>query len=272
VRDLLLRRWRQENSERFQELSEVSAAYYVDKLEGEELSEEQRAEWQREVMYHLLVADEEQGFDLFTGMFNRARDFYQLSTCDLLLDLAEEQEGDLSPDNRLWLRFGKGQLAHASALWDKALEIWEALEGEDLPEGLAGTLAGDLGLLYKAKGEWDKAIEYYQRSLAIREKVGDERGMSITFNNLGAIYQDKGDWDKAIDYYQRSLKIERKLGDIHGVANSCYNIGMLYCEQGKHRAAISLFEESLTILEKVGDEYHGQLVERALEEARKVVG
>jgi len=271
VRDLLVRRWRQENAERFRELSGVAAAYYADKLEEVETSEEQRAEWQREEMYHLLVAEEERGFDLFVSMFNRARDFYQLSTCYLLLGLAEEQKGNLSSDNQLWLRYGNGQVACISALWDEALEIWETLETEDLPEYLEGTLTNDLGFVYRNKGEWDKAIEYYQRSLEIKEKVGDEHGMSTTFNNLGSVYQDKGEWDKAIEYYQRSLEIGRKLGDIHGVANSCYNIGMLYCEQGKHNAAIPLFEESLTILRKVGDEYHGQLVEKALEEAKKVV-
>jgi len=85
VRDLLLHRWRQENAERFQELSGAAAAYYADKLEIGEPSEDQRAGWQREEMYHLLVADEERGFELFYDMFGRATRFYRLSTCDHLL-------------------------------------------------------------------------------------------------------------------------------------------------------------------------------------------
>jgi tetratricopeptide (TPR) repeat protein len=255
VRNLLLHRWRQENAERFQELSGVAAAYYADKLEVEELSEEQRAEWQREEMYHLLVADEEQGFDLFEELFIRARQFYQLSTCDLLLDLAEEQEGDLSPDNQLWLRFYRGQVAHASALWGRALEMWEALEEEDLPEDLEGTLANDLGLLYQDKGEWDKAIDYYQRSLAICEKVGDEHGMASTFNNLGEVYRVKGEWEKAIEYYQRSLEIKEKVGDEHGMATTFNNLGAVYQDKGEWDKAIEYYQRSLEINEKVGDEH-----------------
>jgi tetratricopeptide (TPR) repeat protein len=255
VRNLLLHRWRQENAERFQELSGVAAAYYADKLEVEELSEEQRAEWQREEMYHLLVADEEQGFDLFEELFIRARQFYQLSTCDLLLDLAEEQEGDLSPDNQLWLRFYRGQVAHASALWGRALEMWEALEEEDLPEDLEGTLANDLGLLYQDKGEWDKAIDYYQRSLAICEKVGDEHGMASTFNNLGEVYRVKGEWEKAIEYYQRSLEIKEKVGDEHGMATTLNNLGLVYDDKGEWDKAIEYYQRSLEIKEKVGDEH-----------------
>jgi tetratricopeptide (TPR) repeat protein len=255
VRNLLLHRWRQENAERFQELSGVAAAYYADKLEVEEPSEEQRAEWQREEMYHLLVADEGRGFDLFSSMFSRARDFYQLSTCELLLGLAKEQEGDSSPDNQLWFRFYRGQVAHASALWGEALEIWEVLEGEDLPEDLEGTLANDLGLLYKDKGEWDKAIEYCRRSLAICEKVGDEYGMAPTLNNLGLVYQAKGEWDKAMEYYQRSLAIWEKMGDEHGMAAAFNNLGEVYRVKGEWDKAIDYHQRSLAIWEKMGDEH-----------------
>jgi tetratricopeptide (TPR) repeat protein len=255
VRDLLLRRWRQENAERFQELSEVAAAYYADKLEVEELSEEQRAEWQREEMYHLLVADEEQGGELFSSMFNTARRFYQLSTCDLLLGLAEEQESDLSLENQLWFRFAKGQVAHASALWDEALEIWKALEREDLPEDLEGTLTNDLGLLYQKKGEWERAIEYLERSLAVFKKVDDEHRMSFTFNNLGLVYKAKGEWDKAIEYYQRSLAISEKVGDEHLMATTFNNLGLVYQDKGEWDKAIEYYQRSLAISEKMGDEH-----------------
>jgi tetratricopeptide (TPR) repeat protein len=255
VRNLLLHRWRQENAERFQELSEAAAAYYADGLEVEELSEEQCAEWQREQMYHLLVAEEELGFDLFSDIFGRARRFYQLSTCDLLLSLAEEQESDLSAENQLWLQFGKGQLAHVSALWDEALEIWKALEGEDLSEDLEAMLVNDLGLLYQDKGEWDQAIEYFQRSLEIDEKVGDEHGMSATFNNLGSVYHDKGEWDKAIEYFQRSLEIDEKVGDEHGMAFTFNNLGSVYQLKGEWDKAIDYYQRGLAIAKKAGNEY-----------------
>jgi tetratricopeptide (TPR) repeat protein len=206
-------------------------------------------------MYHLLVANEERGFDLFEEMFHGARQLYQLSTCDLLLDLAEEQETDLSPDNQLWLRLYKGRVACTSTLWDEALETWEALEREDLPEDLEGWLVNDLGFLYQAKGEWDQAIEYLQRSLAILEKVGDEHGMSTAFNNLGGVYQAKGEWDQAIEYYQRSLAIKEKMGDEHGMSTIFNNLGLVCKDKGEWDKAIEYYQRSLAIKEKMGDEH-----------------
>jgi len=99
-------RWREREGEEFKELSGRAAGYFGQKAEAATGGE--RDEWARELMYHLLTADPEQGVKLFRSMFNRARDFYQLSTCALLLELAEEQEAHLSAEDRLWLRLYRG--------------------------------------------------------------------------------------------------------------------------------------------------------------------
>jgi tetratricopeptide (TPR) repeat protein len=275
VRDLLLCRWRGTGGEEFKELSGQAAGYFAHKLgEKEEtllarffaairrvlgkvetLTEDEREEYRREQMYHFLAADPEQGFDLFRSMFNRARNFYQLSTCALLLKLAEEQEADLDSDDRLWLRFRQGQLAYVSAQWLEALTIFEGLWREELPSSLKGTLANDLGLLYRDKGEWERAIEYYERSLAIKEKVGDEHGMATTFNNLGEVYRVKGEWDRAIEYYEKDLAICKKVGDEHGMATTFNNLGSVYQDRGEWEQAIECYERSLAICEKVGNEH-----------------
>jgi len=255
VRDLLLRRWREKDGKAFKELSGAAAAYYADKSRAGESPEEERAEWRREEMYHLLLTDEDQGVELFRSMFDKAIWFYQLSTCNLLLGLAGERESNLGPDGRLWLRLSRGELWYVSARWDEALRIFEGLEREELSETLEGTLADDLGGLYYNKGEWDKAIEYYQRSLAIWEKLGHEHKMGLTFNDLGIVYKAKGEWDRAIEYYERSLAIKEKLGDEHGMATSLNNLGSVYQDKGKWERAIEYYERSLAIKEKVGDEH-----------------
>jgi len=252
VRDLLLRRWRERDGEEFQELSERVAGYCEQKAEV--ATGEERDEWERERVYHLLVADEEQGFELFQDMFDEAIKFYRLSTCSLLLQLAGEFREHLSKEHQQWLRYDEGQLAYQSARWDEALQFFEDLLEEELVDKLKGEVLGEAGLVYHAKGEWDKAIDYYQRSLEILEKVGDEHGMATTFNNLGSVYHAKGEWDKAIDYYQRSLEIKEKVGDEHGMSTTFNNLGSVYKDKGEWDKAIEYYQRSLEIKEKVGDE------------------
>ena len=328
VRDLLLRRWRQEDGKEFKKLSGWAAGYFVHKLGEKEAPLGRlraavrriwgkvemptgylREEYQRERMYHLLAADPGQGFKLFRRMFRRAHKFYHLSTCALLLQWAGEQRAHLSADDRLWLRFHQGQLAQASAQCPEALMKFEGLRKEEMLLSLEGTVASDLGLLYRARGEWgraiacyerslalkekvgdeygmaptfhdlglmyqykgnlDKAIEYHERSLAIVEKIGDEVGMSRVSNSLGDVYQAKGDWEQAIACYERSLAIREKVGDEHGMAFSYNNIADLHQDQGRLQEAVPLFQKSVEILEQIGDQYHAKIGRKNLAKAKQ---
>jgi len=67
--------------------------------------------------------------------------------------------------------------------------------------------------VYQARGEWEQAIECYERSLAIREKMGDERGMAISCNNLAMLYRDQGRLQEAVPLFGKSLEIFERIGD-----------------------------------------------------------
>jgi tetratricopeptide (TPR) repeat protein len=281
MRDLLLRRWREGDGEEFMELRRRAAGYFAHKLGAKEAPLGRlraavrrvwgkvemptgylREEYQRELMYHLLTADPGQGFKLFRRMFGRAYRFRQFGICALLFQLAEEQRGHLSADDLLWLRFHQGQLAQASAQWPEALMTFEGPCREKLVLSLKSALANELGLLYQAKGEWERAIAYYERGLTLKEKVGNEYGMAPTFHNLGLVYQYKGNLDKAIEYHERSLAIVEKIGDEHGMSCIFNSLGDVYQAKGEwewaidcYERAIDCYERSLAIREKVGDEH-----------------
>ncbi len=137
-----------------------------------------------------------------------------------------------------WIEWSEFGLAACRALEDE--------RGE-------GAIAGNLGLVYKAKGEWDRAIELYQQSLEIDERVGDAHGMAQTYNNLGLVYADKGEWDRAIEFYQQSLEIDERVGDAHGMAQIYNNLGNVYADKGEWDRAIEFYQHSLATKERVGD-------------------
>ena len=259
VRNLLLGRWQKENAElfrNFKKLSGMVAAYYADILQIEEPSEEQRAEYEREEMYHLLVSDEGHGVGLFINLLERSGQLYQLSTFDLLLDLASEQRAHLSASNRHWIPFFEGKRALLSGDWEKTLKVWETLAGEreQLPVDLEKMLATHLSFLYKDNGQWEKAVECFRDSLEILEKGGDERGKAAIFNNLGFLYKDKDLWDDAEKCFQRSLEILEETGDKGGMAATYNNLGLLSKDREKWKDADKYFQLGLTNLENTDDE------------------
>ena len=117
----------------------------------------------------------------------------------------------------------------------------------------------NLGLAYESKGDYDKAIEYFQKSLKINlKKLGlEHQDVARDYNNLGVAYQSKGDYDEAIEYFYKSLKIYlKKLGsEDPDVALNYNNLGLTYSMKGDYDKAIEYFQKSLKInLKKLGSE------------------
>ena len=76
----------------------------------------------------------------------------------------------------------------------------------------------NIGLVYDNKGEYDKALEYYQKSLAIKLKqLGPEHpSVAISYHNMAYVYKAKKDLAKAKEYWEKAYAIRlKKLGPNH---------------------------------------------------------
>jgi signal transduction histidine kinase len=110
------------------------------------------------------------------------------------------------------------------------------------------------GISFAIRGNYDSAIDYFIKSLKIKEEIGDQEGIANLLNNIGIIYEDQGDYTRAVDNYLRSLKIREEIGDMKGVASSFNNIGNSYYNQDEYLKAIDYHTRSLNLKEKIGDE------------------
>ncbi|MFM6446580.1 MAG: tetratricopeptide repeat protein, partial [Microcystis panniformis] len=92
-----------------------------------------------------------------------------------------------------------------------------------------------LGNVYYSLGEYQKAIEFYQQSLAIFREIGDRGGEAKSYGNLGNAYGSLGEYQKAIEFNQQSLAIEREIGDRGGEAKSYMGLGNVYYSLGEYQ-------------------------------------
>jgi len=104
-----------------------------------------------------------------------------------------------------------------------------------------------------SQGDILKALEYYSKSLKLREEIGDKRGTANSLNNIGIIYQNQGDLSKALEYYRKSLQLREDIGYKKGTANSLNNIGVIYDKQGDIPKALEHHSKSLQLREEIGD-------------------
>lgn len=117
-----------------------------------------------------------------------------------------------------------------------------------------GFAFNNIGLIYKSQGDYNKSIDYYKKSLKIREAIGDKAAIALTLNNMGSIYYNQGDYARAIDYFTKSLKISEAIMNKKGVASSLVFIGIIYLDQADFNKALEYFTKSLKINEEIDDQ------------------
>lgn len=119
-----------------------------------------------------------------------------------------------------------------------------------LLKSLSGSL-NNLGIIYKSKGNTNKALEYYKKSLNLQNKIKDKYGLATAYNNIGLVYKEQGDIKKALNYYNKSLKVRELLNDKEGISMSYNNIAMIYQSQDKLSKALIFHQKSLKLREEI---------------------
>ncbi len=109
------------------------------------------------------------------------------------------------------------------------------------------------GYITHELGDNLKALESYNKALAIDEEMGDQAGIAVDLNNIATILTDQGNIQQALEYDLRGLKIREKLKDSLGMAYAFHNIGVIYETLGEADRAFEYFKKSLSIKEQLRD-------------------
>ncbi len=94
-------------------------------------------------------------------------------------------------------------------------------------------IINNLGNLYSARGETDKAIEEYKKAITIP----NGNLFAQPHYNLGNIYRDKGDIEKAIVEYKEAIKIDPSFPFAY------QNLAVIYAGRGKLIEAAEMLEK-----------------------------
>jgi tetratricopeptide (TPR) repeat protein/DNA-binding CsgD family transcriptional regulator len=109
-----------------------------------------------------------------------------------------------------------------------------------------------LGNVAYRRGDYVGALDWYGRSLAIKEELGDRAGIASSYHQLGNVAYQRGDYDAALEWYRRSLAVNEELGDPAGMASSYHQLGMVAHDRGDYDEALDWYRRSLAIKEKLG--------------------
>ena len=148
---------------------------------------------------------------------------------------------------------------------DKALDL--IAKSEDLLKTLSqeppielkkreAFLAFNKGYAYLEKCDMTSAIENMKRSLKLREEIGNEKEIGLSFGQLGAFYLlYKGDWNQALKYNEKAYELARKTDFKYLISLSLWRFGLLYDIKGDLARSLKYFKQSLELSKEMNHKF-----------------
>lgn len=109
-----------------------------------------------------------------------------------------------------------------------------------------------LAWVYFEQRDLVKAYELGLGAKTVYEEIQDPRGSSDADEQLGRIALAKRDYTSAQAYLERSLNIRQQLGNQQGFASSLRRLAKLHFYQGHLVTGLRYFWQSVTIYKKIG--------------------
>lgn len=132
-----------------------------------------------------------------------------------------------------------------------ALAVTAAAERND-PAAEARTRRS-LARVSRESGDWAGAIEQFEASIALCERLGDRRALADALRGLGAVRRYRGEHAEAEAAFRRSLALCERLGDVAGRAAAHRNLGLLMRDLREPAAAERHGREALALFRAAGD-------------------
>ena len=110
----------------------------------------------------------------------------------------------------------------------------------------------NIAIVHLDQGNYALSLDYTQRSLRLRDTLGDKAGKAKTLAQLGNIHFEQGLYAEALQYNRQSLALRQELGDQQGIADTLNSIGGIEAEQGNYKQALEHVQQSLALCEKIG--------------------
>jgi len=106
-----------------------------------------------------------------------------------------------------------------------------------------GNVYNNIGNLYR-DNDYDKALYYFNKSLAIAKKISDKSLIARLNLNIGTVYYSKNEFNQALNYYNISNDMFIVLKDSVNLVQCMQNKGVMYYNLNQFDKAESLLLEA----------------------------
>jgi len=110
----------------------------------------------------------------------------------------------------------------------------------------AAIAGNNIGEIYLERGS-DSALNYLFDAIQKLESLNSLTSVPGSYNNVGRFYFLRKDYEKALFYHEKALAVARKLDDKRNKTATLNGIAKVYLAQGDKRKALKIYQEVVTI-------------------------
>jgi tetratricopeptide (TPR) repeat protein len=134
---------------------------------------------------------------------------------------------------------------------DRALELYDSSALND--PVLKARLLGHRANLHYVNGAPGEAIAAYESAIASAEQGMDMPALAGIYQGLALSFQQTGQFERALNYAQRSLRIVETMDDVRMSAQLHHNMAEMLLRQARAAEAEPLFLDAAARIERIGD-------------------
>lgn len=177
----------------------------------------------------------------YQGNYPQALEFYHKA---LKIKEEEKEESGIS---LIFINIGsiytlQGDYEKALDYEHRALKIAEKLNDKRM----ISNCYEEIGVVYLQTNN-PQALNYFQKALTIAEQLSYQTPILRVSNNLGDYYRARGDYNKALENYLRALKISEELLRKRTICETNIKIGGVYFLQKEYGKALAYSINSLKL-------------------------
>lgn len=137
----------------------------------------------------------------------------------------------------------------------KALHYAAQIEEDKLRDRRWILSALDLAILNDQKRDYEKAFDWYQKTLEKAKSTDNNQFELYCYYGIGEIYENVYEYSEAINWYYKALQSSKKEENNKGVVSALHTIGKIHMRTGYDTLAKENFNEALQIIKaNPGDE------------------
>jgi signal transduction histidine kinase len=171
------------------------------------------------------------------------------------ISLRGQSESDISHFQSFFHE--KKQLSLETTLHAATQRLEQAREIRDVREE-AGALK-DLGLIHLNRvHDYEKAMDFLIRALAIEDSLNIEPQRVLTYVAIARVFEVVGDYFKSAQFLEQALKINEGQRDINALAMILNNLGKVKASQGKLDEASIHYEQVLKYRDDIDKSFEAE--------------